>query len=93
MKEIIVQKGQSIIDICIEHYGTPQAMLELHQLNNFEMIPQLVQAGDIVKVDPDNSDRVNKQQLRALKGSSIGTYDYTNDGVGQYAIETDLIIA
>ena len=92
MKEIIVQKGQSIIDICIEHYGTPQAMQELHELNNFTMIPQLVQAGDIVKVDPDNSNRVNKQQLRALKGSSIGTYDYTIDGIGQYAIETDLII-
>ena len=93
MKEIIVQKGQSIIDICIEHYGTPQAMQELHELNSFDMLPQLLKAGDIVKVDPVNSEFTNKQQLRAMQGSSVGTYDYTIDGVEEWAIEASFIIS
>lgn len=74
MKEIKVQKGQSIIDICIEHYGAPQAMFELHELNGFVEIPKIVQAGDIVKVDPDNSTFTNQKELRAMKGASVATY-------------------
>lgn len=73
MKEVIVQKGQSIIDICVEHYGSPHAMFELHQLNDFYMIPMLVQPGDVVKVDPNNSSYTNRRELRAMGGASVAT--------------------
>lgn len=97
MSTVIVQQGQTIIDICIQIYGTPLAMLELHTLNNFESIPMSVQAGDIITVAPELSQHTNKKQLKAMQAQSVATSIINNiqepQGIGHWAIEAGFKIS
>ena len=93
MKNITAQPGQCITDICMQEYGTILALKELHELNNFANIPQEINAGDIIMVDPD-SPLVDKIAIRAMRDSTVATINTTEvyEGIEYWAIENNFVI-
>lgn len=95
MKEVIVEQEQSIIDICLQEYGTLDALWEIHQLNGFTDYPALLQPGSVVLVD-ENSELRNRAMLKQMKGAAPGSYIWDTvpdntyvDNSGTYYTDTN----
>jgi hypothetical protein len=67
-------------------------MYDLHKLNNFDEVPALISAGDVVKVAPELSEHTNSKHLRLMRKQTIANKSNLQ-GIGYWHIESDFIIS
>lgn len=53
MKSIKVESGQTILDLCVQEYGTLEAAFKIHLDNALSEFPAVLQAGQLIAVDAD----------------------------------------
>jgi len=58
-QNIVVQEGQSLFDIALQHYGNAEAVIDLVRDNGLQGITQQLQAGQLLMVNTA-SERYNK---------------------------------
>lgn len=77
MKTITIHSGQNILDICLQEYGSVEALMQLARDNNMSIDAEL-QAGQELLIDENNI--VDKQvaALFARDNIKINTGEYSD---------------
>ena len=95
MKNVEVQYGQTIIDICIQELGDASRVFEVAELNNMGITSDLI-AGTLITVPdyaPEKSSIVKLFSNPALKPASIQTENEDEEGIEFWAIEDDFEVS
>ena len=75
---IVVQEGQSLFDIALQHYGNAEAVIDLVSDNGLQGITQQLQAGQLLMVITA-SERYNKAIVNYYRAN--GCLPATQQGV------------
>jgi len=77
-QNIVVQEGQSLFDIALQHYGNAEAVIDLVSDNGLQGVTQQLQAGQVLKVNTA-SERYNKAIVNYYRAN--GYLPATQQGV------------
>ena len=93
MKRITVKKGQSLLDISLQEYGTVGGVFDIVERNALQGITDNVREGDVVEV----SGTADAQRIRDfLKPYDISTLPLASEragGIGWMRVGHDFVIA
>jgi len=97
----IVQEGQTLLDVAIQHCGNAEALFDIVKLNVFEDITQDVAVGTellLPEVTTDNKDVVaffsNKQVIPASNATQAEQEQQQQEqGINYWAIGEDFVIS
>lgn len=94
MQTIEVRRGQSLMDIAVQEFGTVEAVFDLVQDNNLRGITSNVYHGDELKIR--NSSVGNRQKLAYIKvHQPIATITNSERarGIGFWSIGKDFVVS
>jgi len=101
MKEVVVARGQTILDICLQEAGSLDAMFALCDLNNI-MPDDVLAPGQIIKVPEPSGSGLDVAIQLGMSGKYVNTQlgaEMPNDvpgdqptGINHWAIEVDFIV-
>jgi len=77
-QNIVVQEGQSLFDIALQHYGNAEAVIDLVRDNGLQGITQQLQAGQLLLINTA-SERYNKAIVNYYRAN--GCLPATQQGV------------
>jgi hypothetical protein len=69
-QNIVVQEGQSLYDIALQHYGNAEAVIDLVRDNGLQGVTQQLQAGRVLQVNTA-SDKYNKAIVNYYKANNV----------------------
>lgn len=69
-QNIVVQEGQSLYDIALQHYGNAEAIIDLVRDNGLQGVTQPLQAGQVIKINTA-SDKYNKTVVNYYKANNV----------------------
>ena len=68
-KNIVVQEGQSLFDIALQHYGNAEAVIDLVRDNGLQGVTQQLHAGQLLKINTDST-RYNKAAVNYYRANN-----------------------
>lgn len=89
---IIVQPGQQLPDIALQHCGALEAMADVALLNSLSLTADLV-AGAVLTVPDAMDKRVVKYLADGGPVPATGELVTIGEGIGYWAIEIDFILS
>lgn len=94
MTECIVQPGQCLMDIAIQHLGAVDAWPELAQLNGLALTAILV-PGTVLRLPEVRDKRVKRvlDEGAFMPATGDVSYLYLPEGIGYWFVEFDLIVS
>ena len=88
---IVVEKGQSLMDIAVKHYGNIEGVFDLAQRNDLKGITDNIYEGDVLKTGPPLDVRV-VDLLKPHQVATVTSEDRAR-GIGFWRIEKDLKVS
>jgi len=91
-QNIIVQEGQSLYDIALQHYGNAEAIIDLVRDNNLNGVTDILQAGQVLKINTA-SDKYNKAIVSYYNAHNIvpATQSGTNNNPKEEILPLNII--
>lgn len=68
-QNIVVQEGQSLYDIALQHYGNAEAVIDLVRDNGLQGVTQQLHAGQLLKINTDST-RYNKAVVNYYRANN-----------------------
>ena len=97
MKQVTTESGQSVLDVCVQEYGTLESLFQFHQDNGLNEFPAVLMPGQVVTIDSnyESPDQLAVKLLQLNKPASAKSIvSYTRPGgIGYMQIGTDFKVS
>lgn len=96
MRTVIVEGGQTILDVSVQEYGTLESLFQMHQDNGLTEFPAVLSPGQMIAINSDyeSPDPIATKLLQANKPATGGVVSYVRPGgIGYMQIGTDFKVS
>lgn len=96
MKAVIVEGGQTILDISVQEYGTLESLFQMHQDNLLSEFPAVMVPGQVLTIDSDyeSPSPLSVKLLQSNKPATGLSVTYVRPGgIGFMQIGVDFIVS